>query len=171
MNIRTYIAYNPNDPNLQGVSNDGMVLSVKQGAYMDFPSLAEFNSYVAANNEIAVRILPGLWFYNQDVLNLLHQFDYTTYQWGIQTAIAELAEEQAAINLGLPVPTFVQVESSPGVIGGTTLDTSSGIGGELLAGMNPYVIGGLVLGAIYMFFGKKGGKGGSISGSPGGKWL
>ena len=137
MNARTLIQF----PNQQ-------VITIANGDRQDFATLGDALNYISDHGETVQQIgtmnqsLP-----NDYIVSVMRQFDHLLYTQGYQVALDYLTNEWNNAHPEAPLDKSIvymqePVDSGPSVVT-SPLD---------LAGMNPLLVGGLVIGVLYLMF-------------------
>lgn len=132
----------------------GNVLSMREGNRMDFPTLDEALTYMNSNQEAVQQIgIENSVMVDSNALDLITQFDHIINTSGLQAGFDFLTNHwnaQAPADQQL-APSVIYNAPNPGAdvpvtSTGTVLD---------LAGMNPVLVGGLIVGALYFLYKRK----------------
>jgi hypothetical protein len=143
MNARTLIQF-----------PSGQVITIANGDRQDFPSLGEALAYMDSHGETVQQIgsmdQPNA---NDYIVSVMNQFDHLLYTTGRQAAADYLTNEWNNAHPEVPLPRTVYDSISAGPVGNFDIDTGAVVTSPLdLAGMNPLLVGGLVIGVLYLMF-------------------
>lgn len=133
----------------------GQVITMANGDRQDFSTLDQALAYMDAHGETVQQIgsmdQPNA---NDYIVSVMTQFDHLLYTVSRQAAADYITNEWNNAHPEAPLEKTVYATVSAGPVGNVDINTGAVMptGSLDLAGMNPVLVGGLVIGVLYLMF-------------------